>query len=232
MSKFIITNIKISFKQIPLFIRIISIMIIIYSMYMAWELSYPGISPDGIIYPILSYRYLFSGIGSVIFINFIFISYYDSNTSFREIASLGCKRLGNNALFIKQSLCMLTLLIPTLLVIIPIYLGIDDRLFVKLSFIGHLSICIVPQLLIMALVMFVSIKFKSPFAYLFIVVYYYGIDIFISETFDLGSTITAYLYTYNLISDIRLVYISMGIQFVLAIGLILYSYNIMRKGRV
>lgn len=230
MSKFIITNIKISFKQIPLFVKIISIIIIIYSMGAAIQTAHLGIAPQGVIYPVLSYRYLFSGIGSVIFINFIFITYYDSNTSIREIASLGCKGLGSNALFIKQAICMATLLIPTLLVVIPTYLRIDGINFISLSFIAHLSICIIPQILIMALVMFISIKFKSPFSYLFIILYYYGVDIAISKNFNQGATMTAYLYNYGPISDMNLIYISIGIQFAIAIGLILYSYNIMRKG--
>ncbi|MGL5084844.1 MAG: hypothetical protein ACRC68_03875, partial [Clostridium sp.] len=197
MSKYIIESIKVSFREIPLLVKIVSSLIIIYCMYIAIRYGYLGTVKDGFTYPVVSYWQISYGITFTLYVNYIFSIYRDANTSMRELLLLGRKSISGYNYFLKELSTMLVFLIPLIISIIPIYLQ-AKTIGEPILLIFHALLCLGMPILFMSYALLINTLRKSPILYIVPIAYLVIIDPSISVGYNSQVSLSNYLANYGL----------------------------------
>lgn len=231
MSKRIEQCIKVSIREIPLAIKMISLAIIIYCMASSIAYANLGFYVEGFGYPTLSYNYMVYGIVFTVYINYVFSIYNDNKTSMKELLIISGKGFIGYNYFLKNISMIFICLIPLIILVIPTYMINKNSLGSSVNFILHLFLCLAPGILFLTFSFFISTTNKNPIYYTIPIIYFLVIDPGLTVGANWKFSFTSYLKNYAIIGSIKYLYIVVILEVVFSCIFILISYNYLKRRR-
>lgn len=230
MSKYLKIWIKVSLKQIPVFVKTFSLIALLYCMISSIRYANLGFAIENFGYPTLSYNYMVYGMTIILYINHIFIIYNDKKTSLMDLIIISKKRLKVNNYILKNIIMIFFFILPLFVISIPVYLRNIASFEHNIPFIIHLGLSIFPAVLMISYAIYISTTPKSGIYYCLPIIYLLFIDPMITLKINWKFSMTAYLNNYAIISGIEYIYILVVMEIIFSVIFIFLS-NKNIKGR-